>query len=478
MKSHISDLLLSLEALEARGIYVLNAITVQELTDRLLELNEQAEAIQSRADAEKRNLTEDEETEVRAIFAEFERVELDIKRREKIEAQANKLAQRVQRQTEAGQPGEPSNADNGEEARPRQQQRYFAEPKGPQSGKWGWRSFGEFAHAVMKAANKAPTLDPRLVQNAPTTYGNEGAGADGGYLVPPDFRQAIMDKVMAEESLLGRTDQFTTSSNTLVLPSDETTPWQTSGGIQAYWEDEASQLSQSKPSFKSNTLRLNKLTALVPVTEELMDDAPALDTYLRRKVPTKMDFAIQDAIINGTGAGKPLGILNAPCLVTQAKESGQAADTVVFENIVNMYSRMYGPCRQNAVWLINQDCEPQLMTMGFPTSATAVPVYLPPGGLASTPYGTLLGRPVIPVQGCQTVGDAGDIILADLTQYLTAVKTMGIRADVSMHLWFDYDTLAYRFIFRVAGMPWWAAAITPKNSSNTLSCFVALAARS
>jgi HK97 family phage major capsid protein len=93
------------------------------------------------------------------------------------------------------------------------------------------------------------------------------------------------------------------------------------------------------------------------------------------------------------------------------------------------------------------------------------------------PYGTLLGRPVVPIQSCKTVGDVGDIIFASLPQYCAAVKTGGVQQDVSMHLWFDYATTAFRFILRVGGQPWWRAPITPKNGTNTLAPFVTLAAR-
>jgi HK97 family phage major capsid protein len=146
----------------------------------------------------------------------------------------------------------------------------------------------------------------------------------------------------------------------------------------------------------------------------------------------------------------------------------------MFENIVNMWARMYGPCRPRAVWLVNQDIEPQLFTMSFEGTSSSVPAYLPAGGLSASPYGLLMGRPVIPTQACETLGDKGDIFLADFSQYLSAIKTGGVRAEVSIHLWFDYDVTAYRFIMRVAGQPWWAAAIDPRDGSNTLSPFVTL----
>ena len=106
----------------------------------------------------------------------------------------------------------------------------------------------------------------------------------------------------------------------------------------------------------------------MPVTEELLSDAPALDGYLRRRVPEKFDFKLNLAMVQGTGTGQPTGILNSASLVSVARESGQAADTIVHENILNMWSRMYGPSRQNAVWLYHQDIEPQLNSMGFSTT--------------------------------------------------------------------------------------------------------------
>lgn len=441
---------------------------IDTLQGDLLDLNEQVNNIQAKADAENRELTEDEVTEVDRLMETFQAKTEEIERRQKMQAQAARLNDTFGRKTDAE--GQPEKAES---------RKVPARPRSEDSGKWGFRSFGEFAASVRMASARSGNMDPRLIANAPTTYGSEGVGEDGGFAVPPDFRTAIMEKVMGEESLLSRTDQMTTSSNSITFPADETTPWDASGGLQAYWADEAAQLTQSKPALKEKQLRLHKLTALVPVTEELMEDASSLDGYLRRRVPEKFDYKVQNAIIRGTGAGQPVGILNSDCLVSVAKDTSispnQSADTLLMSNIAAMYSRMYAPCRSRAVWLINQDIEPELYNMAFDPNATSkVPVYLPPNGLAGSPYGTLMGRPVVPVESCSTLGDQGDIIFADLTQYLSVTKTGGVRSDVSIHLYFDYDVSAYRFIMRIAGMPWWGSAITPANGSATRSCFVTL----
>lgn len=478
-----SALMASAYANLPEGATVFNdAPTIEDLNDKLLQLHQAAQNIQAKADAENgRALTEDEEKEVAQIMDAFQSTELEIERRKSIAAMGERLGKPRPRATAPDDVPVVDDTGRAPQARRTPSVSGGTAAAIKDRGKWGFNSFGEFANAVRMASRQGGHVDPRLVANAPTTYGQEGVGADGGFAVPPDFRSEIMLKVMGEDSLIARTDGQTSSSNSFTFPKDETTPWQTSGGVQAYWESEAAQLQQSKPALQTTTVKLAKLTALVPVTEELLEDAPSLANYLRKKAPEKMDFKVSDAIVNGTGAGQPLGILGSPSLITVAAESGQAAATINFNNIVNMYARLYGPLRNGAVWLANQDIEPQLMTLSFPVSggATAVPVYLPPGGLSAAPYGTLLGRPVIPTQACQALGDVGDLILVNLSQYLTITKTQGMRFDVSIHLYFDYDMQAFRFILRVGGQPWWSTAIAgAKAGTLTRSWAVALAQRS
>jgi len=451
---------------------------IQELRDELLDLNSRAQTIQATADAEKRALTEDEQKELDVVFAKFGQLEEEIERRERISAQTAKLLEGQGRKVEPQAPVDPPQ-NSGEPARPRPQARPVIQVL-EDRGKWGFKHLGDFAMAVRHASAKVANLDPRLVANAPTSVSQEAVGADGGYLVPPEFRTEIWSKVAGEDTLFGMTDQYPTARNSMVFPSDENTPWDTSNGVQAYWEGEKGQRSQSKVDLQEKSLRLNKLTSLIPVSEELLEDAVAIDGYLRRKVAEKFDFKLNLGIVQGTGAGEPLGILNAASIVSVQKESDQVADSILVENIDKMWSRMYAKLRPNAVWLANQDVEAQLpgmMRYVRDTSGAIVggtPAYMPPGGISGQPYGTLYGRPIIPTQACETLGDKGDIILVDLKQYQTLYKTGGMKTDVSMHLWFDYDVAAYKFTLRVTGRPWWAAAASSRDGSNTLSWAVTL----
>ena len=242
---------------------------MQGLKDDLLDINEQVRVIQAKADAENRDLLEDEDTLIQSMFAKFEQTEEEIERRERINAMNQRLLKAEPRQSAP----EPMAA-----AAPRRRGPNIEMPT--DKGKWGFRDFGEFAASVAMANNRVNgNVDPRLrdIRNAPSTYGNEGSGADGGFAVPPDFRTAIMETVLGEASLLGRTDQMQTTSNSITFPKDETTPWQTTGGFQVYWEGENDLLTQSKMQLKEETVKLNKLSCLVPVTEELLTDAASLN---------------------------------------------------------------------------------------------------------------------------------------------------------------------------------------------------------
>lgn len=335
----------------------------------------------------------------------------------------------------------------------------------------GFKSLGEFAFHVRNASLRNVRVDQRL-QAAATTFGSEGAGADGGFAVPPQFASEIASVALEEESLLAYADNTPVTGNSMSFPKDETTPWG-STGITATWEGEGDTKTQKKPSLKLDHLRLKKLTVLVGATEELLADSSAMGAYLAKKMSEAVRWKSNDAIINGNGSGMPLGILNGGSVVQIAKESGQAADSIVAANLSKMLARVLKG-GGNLVWLVNPDATPQihLLTLGDK------PIWTPPQeGFKGAPNGFLLGRPIVETDACDTVGDVGDIILANMGGYRAITKAGGEEFSESMHLWFDQDVTAFKLNFRMDGQPALTSAITPPNSSNTRSHFATIAAR-
>ena len=361
---------------------------------------------------------------------------------------------------------------------------------GPQSAKPSdtgdrdrFNSFGEQMAAVMRAGLPNGRVDARLF-NAAASGLSESVPSDGGFLVQQDFSTALLQDVFTTGVLASRCRRIpiSSNSNSIKIPGIDETTRATSryGGIIGYWEDEAALKTKSKPKFRKIELNLKKLIGLCYATDELLQDATALEGVIRSGFSSEFGFLLDDAIINGTGAGQPLGILNSGCLVSVAKETGQTADTVVAENVIKMYSRIFASSRPNAIWLINQNIEPQLFTMSLAVGTGGIPIYMPAGGLSGQPYATLFGRPVIAIEQAATLGDVGDIIFADLAGgYLLAEKG-GIQSDMSIHVRFEYDESVFRFVLRVDGQPVRATALAPYKGSatnDTQSYFIALAAR-
>jgi HK97 family phage major capsid protein len=298
---------------------------------------------------------------------------------------------------------------------------------------------------------------------APTGL-QEGIPSAGGFLVGTDRAAGLLSRVYNVGQLLQRTDMVGISANSngmTFYAEDETSRVDGSrrGGILAYWAAEAEEKTKSKPKFREMELKLRKAIGLVYATDELLADADALQSWIMQNLPEELSFVVENSVINGTGVGMPLGILNSAAPVSIAKETGQAAATIVAENIDKMWARRWIGGR-NYAWFVNQDTGPALATLNRAVGTGGALVYSPPGGLSQAPYGSLKGAPVFEIEYAATLGTVGDIMLLDLSQY-QMINKGGVQSDSSIHVRFVYDETVFRFVYRVDGQPKWDSALTP-----------------
>jgi HK97 family phage major capsid protein len=314
---------------------------------------------------------------------------------------------------------------------------------------------------------------------------SEAVPSDGGFLVGTMDGGMLADHTWGEDGVLAsvRRIPITGPNNGIklgLIAETSRADGSRSGGVLAYWENEADSTTASKPKWNKEEFSLEKLFALAYVTDELLQDAAALEAVVMTQFGKEMQFKLKDALFNGTGAGQPLGILNAPCLVQVAKETGQTARTINFENIVNMYAQLYsGAAFGSTRWVMNRSCIPQIMALAIKVGTAGYPLFIPGNSLAGTPNGTLLGAPIEFVEQAQTLGTAGDIYLGDFSQYVMIEKG-GVQSASSIHVKFTTDETAFRFTMRVNGQPTWQKSVTPfKDASTTkpVSPFIALAVR-
>jgi len=411
-------------------------------------------ALVTTAITEGRGMTDDEQKQFDAYEAEIKNLEKTIAAEEEVKKKQQAI--------------EDSNKPVNEPI--------FATPKNPDEKKW--KGLGEYFTAIKNASTPGGNIDKRLFMDS-ATGNNTSLGVDGGFLVDKEFRTDLMD-AMKEESQVAKDINMIpigAASNGLKWVDIEETSRADGyrhGGALTYWVSEAETATASKIKVNKTEIELEKLLGFWYATSELLSDATAMEAMARMEFANAMSFVVDDAIINGNGVGKPLGILNSGALITVAKEPNQAAGTIVYKNIQKMWNVMSAKSRSRAVWYINQEVEPQLESM---TMVAGTGEVLSPLAKEFIEKRTLYSRPVVAIEQASKLGDKGDIILADPKSYIGIDKN-GMQADVSLHVKFLYDESCFRFIYRFNGAPRKSNSVASyKNANFKTSPFVTLAER-
>ena len=459
--------------------------TIKELRETREGLLAEARKLTEKATSEKRDLTDEENKLIDVGLDEADNLKAQLERAEKADARASRLGTasdwKDQLKERITRPADPQIAltiggiggDGASLGDPATNPQVTNDPR--------FGSFGQMLQAVQQASYGANVdsrlrweqADPRMAASGL----QEGIPSEGGFLVDKQHMAGLFQRAYSDGEVLSRieTVQIGEQFNGLTFNGiDETSRANGSrfGGVQAYWRAEAGTVTAKHPKFRQIELTLHDLMALYYATNELLKDTVALESVVSKAISAEMRFKIEDAIFSGLGAGQPQGFLKSNALVSVDAETGQVTNTFVYENVCNMWARMWAPSRLNSVWFINQQVEPQLFTMNLSVGTGGAPVYLPPGGASAHPYSTLFSRPVIPVEYASALGTAGDVILADLSQYL-GIDKGGLQQDSSMHVRFIYNEMCYRFTFRFDGQPLWNSPLTPyKGTGSTLSPFI------
>lgn len=357
----------------------------------------------------------------------------------------------------------------------------FAQPK----AETGIRVFKNFAEQLKAVKNASQgVIDTRLTQlnneykNA--SGANEGIGSEGGFAVQTDFAGLMMDTAVKAGNILPLVDRYEVSagSNSVKwVDVDESSVATTVfGGVQVYWASESGTVTAKKPALIEKEMKLEKLMGLAYSTYELDSDSNFTSQLYSRAFSVAIQRELESAIISGDGKGKPIGLLTGGGKVSVAKETNQAAATVVWENISKMYNRALNKDQiSDYIWLAHPDLAEQFDFLSFPIGTGGVPVYLPAAQVGS--ISTLKARPIVETDHCSALGTEGDLIFANLKDYMLITKG-GVQADTSIHVQFLAAENAFRFIFRANGMPKRNKSLTIKNSSNARSSIVTLATRS
>ena len=460
-------------------------VKLEELNRKACALIQQSRDLQALAEKEDRELTGEELAQIEKCAEGVRELAPEQK---KLRGQAAMFAELDQAEQEARapqprivkpQPGPIDQGLNGKDSNGK------LHVNGVEQKDQGFKSFTEQIAAVIHAGKVrdqeiAGPIDSRLLIQAASGL-SEGVASEGGFLVQTDFAETFLERVYQIGQLASRVWRMPVGPNSNGLKInglDETSRADGSrdGGILVYTAAEAEAKTATKPKFRQMELTLHKIIGACYLTDELLADTVALEAWINKKFAGAVGFKIDDLLLRGTGAGEIKGIFNSQCLVTITAETGQAAKTIVAENIEKMYARMWAPSIPNSAFFVNQDVWPQLFQLSHAVGTGGVPMFVPAGGLSQAPFGTLLGRPIVPIEHCETLGTKGDIIFADFGEMLLIDKG-GIQAASSIHVRFMYDEQVLRFVYRVDAQPTWANKLTPYKGTATQSPFIVLESR-
>ena len=308
----------------------------------------------------------------------------------------------------------------------------------------------------------------------------EAVGEDGGSLLQGESVIELMTNGWNNNAILSRTDSMTIGGmfyDQYGIDEDSRVDDSRGGGIRWYSDKELAEIEASKTLLKKTRWEPKRLTGLYFMSNEIQQDVPALQSEMNKLFEEELAFKKQEMVYRGTGSGEAMGLLVAPNIISQAKESSQDPDTIVHRNTTKMLSRIHLKNLNSVVWIINQNTLDQLlnMTIGVGTGGTISNAFMPNFAGAPGVIGTLWGYPVLPIEQASSIGDLGDIMLTDLSQYKT-VDRGGVETAISGHIKFLNNQTAVRFVTHFDGQPKQKAPLTPNKGTSTSST-VLLAAR-
>ena len=439
------------------------------LMNKFIAINKQCQGVQDYADLEGRELTAAERTQMQSLLDEAD----------EIQAKIDKLGgfPSAGRQTEPQMPMPQAGILGGGLGR-------TAGPGAPAGGpainrtfagmfptlpldNGGFKSEDEFLEVL-----NSGRYDPRLTRALFT----EGGGSEGGYSVPTQYSAQWLDLSLVQEVVRPLAQVWPMTSVARLIPGWDMlnmTGGESFGGFTMQWLAEAGAADQQTGKMRQIDLKADKGAIYCQVSNELIADGLGFSAQLQMALINSITYGYDRAFLRGNGVGRPLGVLNAQSLVTVDKEGGQGADTIVYENLARIFSRMYPSGKKRSVWIANDDTLPQLLQVSIPIGLAGqfYPVMTESNGQYF-----IFGRPVIFTPVMASLGDFGDIALVDFSQYAIGLR-MEFGIDRSQAPGWTQDLDSWRIITRVGGLPTWNSVFTPENGA-TMSWAVALEERS
>ena len=180
----------------------------------------------------------------------------------------------------------------------------------------------------------------------------EGVDADGGYLVPEEYDSRLI-QTLEEENIMRKLATRITTSGEHKINIAATKP-------AAAWIEEGAALTFGDATFSQILLDAHKLHVAIKVTEELLfDNSFGLENYIIDQFGKALANAEEDAFLNGTGVGQPLGLFAA----TGGGTVEKTATALTTDEVIGLVYALKRPYRKNASFILNDQLIAQIRTL-------------------------------------------------------------------------------------------------------------------
>lgn len=331
------------------------------------------------------------------------------------------------------------------------------------------KSFGDWLLAVMRGDD---TRLRRIYRSAKTLSGDSGGA--GGYTVPTEYSGQLLQIATGSSPVLARVRRIPVSApmgeypalDQYLVPVAGTGETALAGGTKPGKRQEGAAYSETEPQFEMIRYRItDAASGMVKVTKELRADSLAgIEAFLRNVIGVAVANKLEHYILRGSGAGEPLGILNAPALVNVTPANN---NVFAYADAVNMISR-FKAVGGAPVWLYHPGMINDIAKFEIGTGGA---VFV--NNLSTSMNMTLLGNPMLSSEHLPQPDQNGCVLLADLGAYVLFEKG-GLYIEFSEHAAFAEGKDTWRFGVRCDGQPWMKSPITlaDPQGSYTVSPYV------
>ena len=295
-----------------------------------------------------------------------------------------------------------------------------------------------------------------------------GVGETGGFLIQKQFSESILE-VDLEQAIV--------RPRATIIPAGDSPdaeyeiPALTQGssitaGVVIYWTKEGGTVLVTDGKMRTIDLKSHEMTAYIPLTNKLLNNAPAAAALVTKHLRNDMIQKEEHALIKGDGVGKPKGVLQSTALVEVTRNT---STDFKFADVSAMLANSNLESLGNYLWVINQSVFPKLFGMA---DSVGNSIFIQ-GNVVKGIATTLGGVPVRFTGKTPVLGTKGDVMLLDFSNYIIKDGS-GPFIDISKEVLFLNNKTAIKLTWNVDGQGWLDAPITLEDGTTQVSPFVAL----